>query len=71
MSAEITRYFQAARAEACDRIPLFRLAWDTAVSAFGSRQVPSASSSATRSAWPALWSRAAIERPVWAASANS
>jgi 4-hydroxyphenylacetate 3-monooxygenase len=39
MAEEITRYFQAARAEAHDRIPLFRLAWDTAVSAFGSRQV--------------------------------
>jgi len=39
LSAEIARYFQAARAEAHDRIPLFRLAWDTAVSAFGSRQV--------------------------------
>ena len=39
MAAEIERYFQAARAEAHDRIPLFRLAWDTAVSAFASRQV--------------------------------
>ena len=39
MAEEIARYFQAARAEAHDRIPLFRLAWDTAVSAFGSRQV--------------------------------
>ena len=39
MAEEIQRYFQAARAEAHDRIPLFRLAWDTAVSAFGSRQV--------------------------------
>jgi 4-hydroxyphenylacetate 3-monooxygenase len=36
---DIARYFQAARAEAHDRIPLFRLAWDTAVSAFGARQV--------------------------------
>jgi 4-hydroxyphenylacetate 3-monooxygenase len=25
--------------QAAERIPLFRLAWDTAVSAFGSRQV--------------------------------
>jgi 4-hydroxyphenylacetate 3-monooxygenase len=32
-------YFQAARAEAFDRIPIFKLAWDTALSAFGSRQV--------------------------------
>jgi 4-hydroxyphenylacetate 3-monooxygenase len=39
MAQEIARYFQAARAEAHDRIPLFRLAWDTAVSAFASRQV--------------------------------
>lgn len=36
---EIARYYQAARAEAHERIPIFRLAWDTAVSAFGSRQV--------------------------------
>jgi 4-hydroxyphenylacetate 3-monooxygenase len=36
---EIARYYQAARVEARERIPLFRLAWDTAVSAFGSRQV--------------------------------
>lgn len=39
MRDEIARYFQAARADAHERIPLFRLAWDTAVSAFGSRQV--------------------------------
>ena len=36
---EIRHYYQSARLEALDRIPLFRLAWDTAVSAFGSRQV--------------------------------
>jgi len=36
---DIRKYYQAARAEAFDRIPLFRLAWDTALSAFGSRQV--------------------------------
>jgi 4-hydroxyphenylacetate 3-monooxygenase len=36
---EIAKYYQAARVEAAERIPLFRLAWDTAVSAFGSRQV--------------------------------
>jgi 4-hydroxyphenylacetate 3-monooxygenase len=35
----IERYFTAARADARDRIALFRLAWDTAVSSFGSRQV--------------------------------
>ncbi len=39
MAEEIKRYFQSARAEAHDRIPLFRLAWDTSLSAFGSRQV--------------------------------
>ncbi len=36
---DIKKYYQAARAEAFDRIPLFRLAWDVALSAFGSRQV--------------------------------
>jgi 4-hydroxyphenylacetate 3-monooxygenase len=36
---EIRYYYQAARLEAAERIPLYRLAWDTAVSAFGSRQV--------------------------------
>lgn len=35
----IERYFTAARAGARDRIALFRLAWDVAVSSFGSRQV--------------------------------
>ena len=39
LSEEIKRYYQAARADAFDRVPLFRLAWDTAISAFGSRQV--------------------------------
>ncbi|MGQ0569998.1 MAG: 4-hydroxyphenylacetate 3-monooxygenase, oxygenase component [Armatimonadota bacterium] len=34
----IDRYYQAARADARDRIRLFRLAWDLALSAFGSRQ---------------------------------
>ena len=36
---DIQKYYQAARADAFDRIPIFRLAWDTAISAFGSRQV--------------------------------
>jgi 4-hydroxyphenylacetate 3-monooxygenase len=35
----VERYFQAARADARERIRLFRLAWDVAVSAFGGRQV--------------------------------
>jgi len=39
LSEDIRKYYQAARAEAFDRVPLFRLAWDTALSAFGSRQV--------------------------------
>jgi 4-hydroxyphenylacetate 3-monooxygenase len=39
LSEEIKRYYQAARADAFERIPIFRLAWDTALSAFGSRQV--------------------------------
>ena len=39
LSEEIRRYYQAARADALERIPIFRLAWDTALSAFGSRQV--------------------------------
>jgi 4-hydroxyphenylacetate 3-monooxygenase len=39
MAEEIRRYFQGARVEAHERIPLFRLAWDTCLSAFASRQV--------------------------------
>jgi 4-hydroxyphenylacetate 3-monooxygenase len=39
LAEDIKRYYQAARAEAFDRIPLFRLAWDASMSAFGSRQV--------------------------------
>ena len=39
LAEEIKNYYQAARAEAHERIPLFRLAWDAALSAFGSRQV--------------------------------
>lgn len=36
---DIRKYYQAARADAFERIPLFRLAWDAAISAFASRQV--------------------------------
>jgi len=36
---EIKQYFKAARLEAQERIPLFRLAWDASVSAFATRQV--------------------------------
>jgi 4-hydroxyphenylacetate 3-monooxygenase len=39
LAQDIKKYYQAARAEAFERIPLFRLAWDTALSAFGARQV--------------------------------
>ena len=39
LADDIRRYYQAARADAFERIPLFRLAWDAALSAFASRQV--------------------------------
>ena len=39
LAEDIRKYYQAARMDALERIPLFRLAWDTAVSAFGTRQV--------------------------------
>jgi 4-hydroxyphenylacetate 3-monooxygenase len=39
LAPEIRHYYQSARAEALDRIPLFRLAWDASLSAFASRQV--------------------------------
>ena len=39
LAEDIRHYYQAARADAYDRVPLFRLAWDTALSAFASRQV--------------------------------
>ena len=39
LSEEIERFYQSARLEARDRIPLYRLAWDTALSAFAARQV--------------------------------
>jgi 4-hydroxyphenylacetate 3-monooxygenase len=39
LGEEIKRFYQAARADAHERIPIFRLAWDTALSAFASRQV--------------------------------
>ena len=35
---DFVKYFSAARAEPRERIALFRLAWDTAISSFGSRQ---------------------------------
>jgi 4-hydroxyphenylacetate 3-monooxygenase len=39
IGSDIERFFTAARAGSRERIALFRLAWDTAVSSFGSRQV--------------------------------
>lgn len=39
MGPAIERFYTAARSDARQRIALFRLAWDTAVSMFGSRQV--------------------------------
>lgn len=36
---DIEKYYQSARLDALERIPLFRLAWDTAMSAFGTREV--------------------------------
>lgn len=39
MAEEIKRFYQSARMDALERIPLFRLAWDTAISAFANRQV--------------------------------
>jgi 4-hydroxyphenylacetate 3-monooxygenase len=39
LTQDIRKYYQAARADAFDRIPLFRLAWDASISAFASRQV--------------------------------
>jgi 4-hydroxyphenylacetate 3-monooxygenase len=39
LAEDIKKYYQAARAEAFERIPLFRLAWDASLSAFASRQV--------------------------------
>lgn len=35
----VEKYFQAARADARERLKLFHLAWDVAASAFGARQV--------------------------------
>ena len=39
LADDIRRYYQAARADAFERIPLFKLAWDVAISAFAGRQV--------------------------------
>src|SRR3984885_2065432 len=39
LAEDIKKYYQAAPAEAFDRVPLFRLAWDASLSAFASRQV--------------------------------
>jgi len=39
LAEDIRKYYQAARADALERIPLFRLAWDASLSAFAARQV--------------------------------
>jgi 4-hydroxyphenylacetate 3-monooxygenase len=39
LAEDIRHYYQAARVDALERIPLFRLAWDACLSAFASRQV--------------------------------
>ena len=39
LSSEIRRYLETDSVSAQDRVRIFRLAWDTACSAFGSRQV--------------------------------
>jgi 4-hydroxyphenylacetate 3-monooxygenase len=39
IAGDVTRYLQAARADAPERMRLYRLAWDVACSAFGGRQV--------------------------------
>lgn len=39
LADEIRMLYQGAKIDAHERIPLYRLAWDTAVSSFGSRQV--------------------------------
>jgi 4-hydroxyphenylacetate 3-monooxygenase len=39
LAEDVRRYYQAARADAFERVPLFKLAWDVAVSAFAGRQV--------------------------------
>ncbi len=38
LQEDIEKYYQAARADAYERIPIFRLAWDTSMSAFANRQ---------------------------------
>jgi 4-hydroxyphenylacetate 3-monooxygenase len=39
LAEDVIEYYQSARQESRERIGLYRLAWDTALSAFGSRQV--------------------------------
>jgi 4-hydroxyphenylacetate 3-monooxygenase len=38
LADDIKRFYQAARADALERIPIFRLAWDASLSAFATRQ---------------------------------
>jgi 4-hydroxyphenylacetate 3-monooxygenase len=39
LADDVWHYYQAARADAFERVPLFKLAWDVAISAFAGRQV--------------------------------
>ena len=39
IAPDVPRYLQATRADAPERIRLFRVAWDVACSSFGARQV--------------------------------
>ena len=39
LAADIERYLATEKSSAHDRVRLFRLAWDVAISSFGSRQV--------------------------------
>ena len=39
LADDIRLYYESARMDAAERIPLYRLAWDASVSAFATRQV--------------------------------
>jgi len=71
LAEDIEKYYQSARLEAKDRIPLYRLVWETAVSAFGTRQllyerfffgdpVRMASAIFTTMTAPNIWTRCVI-----------
>jgi hypothetical protein len=74
-AADIETYLQAAALGGAERVKLFRLVWDTCISAFSAaRPSTSTTSSATRSGWPARTSTAttrARTRPPSAPSWNA